>query len=271
MNEASEKHLFDRTLELGSALANASEMGGDPYIVIPGTFKVENLSRFLGKPNRIVASPVFKDVPSFVNYVSRFKTETTLIMASFTDANGTVKAILDYHGPGAPSHATHEASLRLLESDSYRRWSTANGQWTDQQRFAEFIQDNSAAIVEPDGIAVLEMVETLRVNTKVEFLSQAILKNGQVALQYAEKVEATAGAQGKLTFPELITVAIGPFALGQTYKVHVRLRFRIQERTLKIRYDIVDKDVLLETAALGVITQVKELTGFTVLRGSMDR
>ena len=60
------------------------------------------------------------------------------------------------------------------------------------------------------------------------------------------------------------------FHLGSRYEVPCRLRYRIDDKKLSLRYDIINPQLLINDAFNVVLTQVEELTEITAHHGSFS-
>lgn len=233
--------------------------GSAPFRVIPNAYSIQSIESFLPSPLRIRARPTFKTFAGWVSYVNGFKRPTTLILGEANTSGGSVEAALDYHGPESPSWSTHSAILQLEMSKAFSAWIQASGRWHTQVELAEFVQDNIQDITSPAAATMLEVVQKLKMTKDIQFDSSVALESGATQFAYAEKVTAKAG-DGNLEIPGGFSLGIEVFQHGARYEVPCRFRYRIDERKLKLRYDVINPTIIIDDAFKEVMKQIEEAT-----------
>lgn len=212
-------------------------------VVLPSGQKI-NLDdeRFDSLPKRPRAKVSLYEAASFIAYLNAHKlSNVTHVFGKATEAGGSFTAIIDYHTTalggtaGAPGWGEHSASLTLETTPEWRRWVEGNNRYMPQETFAEFLEDNMSDIVEPDAGSLIDMAQMLSGKKSVNFRSGKNLKNGAIAFEYTETIEATGGAapgrvNGDMSIPDKFTLGIVPFVGANGIRLEARLRFRISDQ-----------------------------------------
>ena len=273
-SEINTQQLLDKMLKLGQSTGDVKNSGGLPFVVIPQDCEVQDLSaliysRFAARPHRIIQAVTVQDVASFVAYYSLFSDPNSRIFAD--EPNSKVLAILDYHaaGEGSPRWGDHKLTLQLTASDEWKAWIGKNGQQAkmSQTDFAEFIEDHTPDIRQPDAATMLEMARTLQAKTDVDYSSAVRLNNGQVQLTYNEQVKGTFGA-GKVEIPESFLISIPVYTGSERVPITARLRYRLVSGKLSIWYDLLRYRDVIRDAFKTEIAAMREKLAVTIIDGS---
>jgi len=106
--------------ELGEGAGKARQLErGLPFTLVPEGQQIVPLADYLLKaPLHAQATPAFTSVASFIEYLTRFKTENTVV---FGHPEGkAVVGIVDYHEPsGTAAWKDHRATLKLCLSPEW--------------------------------------------------------------------------------------------------------------------------------------------------------
>lgn len=211
------------------------------------------------------------DAASFADYVNAFKTSRTRLFVSVSQH--AMRALLDYHSPasgetaGSADYLHHTAVYEMPFSEEWSRWNRIDGQPLAQMKFAEFLEENLADIVDPAGASVLEVALNLQSKKKVQFDSGVRLQDGTTQLTFREEMES--GGKGNLTVPTEFTIAIPVFFGGDRYKIKAFLRYRIEEGRLTFHIALHRKQFMLQDAVQQSAKAVGEQTGLSPLYGSV--
>lgn len=273
------KEALDRLLQVGDQLqAPRIHDGLEPFAVIGGN--VVSLAH-LGAPTRIKRKVALIDAGSFCDYVNRFKNPDTLIFAKVTPTGATLTAIIDYHGAPVtspnvvlPRYCDHLATLDLVETEDWKRWTAANRKAMTQVEFATWLEDNAALFNSVKegalkGAELLELVQTLFGTSDVSFTSLMRLKNGTNRLNYIEDSNVRGEVEGEpIELPAIITAALQPFDGGPSYAVDARLKTRIEGRKLSLWFETVQMHKIIRDAVLDTVKMVSTKTGLVPLLGS---
>ena len=246
-----------------------------PLAVVPPGCVIESLEHFLPRPLRIKAAPAFEDIRGFCVYINEFKGAATRMWVKAVPGGAIFLAIIDHHTKEEEGDklvagwCNHSARFNLKYSPEWNLWKGMSGKWVGQLEMAEFIQDNIRDVANPPGAEMLELTQTLRVTTNVEFDAQHLLKNGQVKLNYAENVVAKAGV-GEMVMPETFDLGIPVFEHQSRFKITCKLRFRVESKKLTMRIDIPGLHAILKEVLEAVVEDVEDNTGLHPMWGSHE-
>lgn len=119
---------------------------------------VKTLERF--KPTQRKGTANLKDLTSLIDWVNRFKGETTALFADPDTSAPKIVAIADYHaeGPvtidgenGDPTarHCQHKATFAFPISDEWKAWTRVSGEPMTKENLAEFIDEHALDVLDP--------------------------------------------------------------------------------------------------------------------------
>lgn len=258
--------------------------GTVPFLLWPQDKTTKSLENVLPRPSRKRGSATFIDADSFATYVNQHKETGTVLFGDANEQGGTFVALIDYHEPAAegaavkPSWTEHTAKQVLDPTPEWKRWMGIAGKQLDQRTFAEFLEDNAADVIVPEGEAgkgyptqqeLMSVAATLQVKTDVQFASAVKLSNGQVQIGYTERIEGGHGTEGKMPIPERFALGIAPFRGTPKYLVTARLRYRGTGGKAIFSVEIERPHKIVESAFTDVRLVIEKATGRKVLVGSI--
>lgn len=262
-------------LALGALSASVQanpQKDGRPFVVLPdgsGGAKVEYLER-PSRPARKSGNINVDDADSFIMAANRHTAKTrSVLYASLHPASFT--AVLNDHQekPAAQSNDAidagadwrdHRVIFALTHSKEWDLWFSGQKKDMAQEDFAFFIENNMPDFKDPEGARMLEIALNFRVKNNVAFRSALKLQDGSVDLQYTEQVEGGAGRTGNTKVPETFKIEIPVWAGldAKAYVVEARLRYRVGNGVLAIRYELVRSHKVVEKAFGDVLDQIKK-------------
>lgn len=260
---------IDAGTELGFLRVGVRDVDGAKIVILKqdgGGYCVRDITDIIRNaqpaPDRIRATPTLHTVGSFCAYVRRFAGGGTLLFGDQSD--NTVVAVLDYHEPGAPSWATHEAVLTLKASKEWQAWIGNNGKALDQAAFAEFLEDHAADVIEPTAAALQDTITNLELRRDVQFKSAVNLQDGTCRFLYEETERSV---EGQITVPRTLTLALRCFEGQDPWQVTARLRYRMERGTLRFSYHLDRPERIAENAFSAVCKQIEQDAERPVLLG----
>lgn len=144
---------------------------GPIYAFVPEGKRLQDLGPLFEAlrpaPRWIAANASALSVPSFVDYMNRFKTPDSAIFASDDPAKPSLLGVVDFHGQGStasPRFGRHSVSYGFPVSDQINAWSAVSGKVLDHETMASFLAERQHDIanppldwmmVEPDTIKLL--------------------------------------------------------------------------------------------------------------------
>lgn len=197
-------------------------------------------------PARKQGSVTHIDTQSFCTYVERHATPGTELWANREYSK--ITAILNADTPDAPGSRDHIATLSLKKSRAWNAWIELDGELHSQEEFASFIESRQIDIIEPSGADILELVQTIKQTTSVEFESAKRLSDGQTVIVHRETSTATAGTKGEFAVPEQFVIGIKPYETAQPYRVVAHLRTRVKEGRLALGIVLERPEDILDAA-----------------------
>ena len=221
-------------------------------------------------PARKVGTVRVRDVASFATYWGKHHQPGRSEVYADRDAR-TVTAVIDAHGDEADATgwAQHRLVLGLTFSPALTAWLERDGRHMSQEQFAEFLDDQRADIREPSAAEMLEIAQTIQGTQRVDWRAGHRLVDGQRRIGFTETNEAKAGTKGELAIPVSIVIGVQIFDGSEVaHALSARFRHRIEGGQLRLMYKL-DRPADVVTAAFnGVVDEVAEATGATVLRGA---
>lgn len=220
-------------------------------------------------PARKKGSVTHVDSASFCAYVTRHATEGTELWANRDSSK--ITAILNADTAAEPGHRDHIATLALKKTRAWDAWLGIDGNLHSQEEFASFIESRQIDIIEPAGADILELVQTIKQTTSVEFESAKRLSDGQTVIVHRETSTATAGTKGEFAVPEQFVIGIKPYETAQPYRVVAHLRTRVKDGRLALGIVLERPDDILDAAFTEVHKNVADaLPQHPVFVGSVD-
>ncbi|SDR52722.1 DUF2303 family protein [Paraburkholderia tuberum] len=255
-------------IEIGSDAAGALRR-----IALPPNWNLREYddSKYLAAPLRKTATIRLRTVEDFVSYVKRHGslTDSTIwCEADYPQGKVSFLAILNDNGedPEKAAWRDHRAHFSPEFSEEWKRWIGLHKKAMSQIEFAAFLEENSKDIAGPTdgenlptGAQMLEMALAFEATQDYRFKSAVRLQNGGQNLSFVQD-DDDATLQRMQLF-ERFSIGIPVFRNGDAYRVDARLRYRQRDAKLTFHYELIRFDKVLEAAANGVITSIREQTG----------
>lgn len=268
-------------INAGMALSQIREVGGIPFIVLPGTgplpARVERLDHLLNAPTRTKRTVKAHSLVGFFGYWNRhvknpLPADANAMIYVDTEAH-IVTAILDDDAMDQPGWRQHRMVYECPKSPEWKVWFGRNGNFLPQADFAAFIEQNMPDIADPPAADMLTISRSLEATRNASFGQSIRLENGESSLKYEETIDASA-QKGALKIPDMFSLAIPVFLGGPTYKVDCRLRYRIPTgagKGLAMGYEIDRPHVILDDAFQQIIAAITEGTSATVIEATPEK
>jgi uncharacterized protein YfdQ (DUF2303 family) len=220
-----------------------SENGG-AILPLPPGYTITDLEAFQGRPNRMRADHVFRDTRSLALYLERYAEASSLALSD--PEKRLIRVVVDYHEhkPRAAQHGEHIASFSARFTAEYAAWRAISGKLKSQVDAGMFLEDRATDVIEPDAAAIMDMVMTFDALKKVTFRQSTRLHDGQRQFTYSEENEA----RGNVTLPERIMLLLPIFEGQDPERIMVRVRYRIEDGSLKFQFDIADQKLVEDEA-----------------------
>lgn len=245
--------------------------GGAPVVSLKGD--PVDLERYAAQPFQVRADVEFHDIDSLVAYGTEFypDEDATGITRAYLDRESVKLTVLfDDDRDREPQWRRHRAWVDFVYSEDWVRWIGVDRQVMEQSRFAEFLEDNVAAVVDPTAADILEMVSNFESVTTTTFKSAKRLQDGRRELIYREDGVGDLS----VTVPQSFRIGVPVFkGIDQAYAITARLKYRARNGEVTFCIELERIDLVLE-AAFGDLAERFEVAhegfvGFApqVLRG----
>jgi uncharacterized protein YfdQ (DUF2303 family) len=263
-------------LAAGTSLAGPQKSplnDGVPFVVVPDGYRVEHIFERDDSPARAIGVVKLRDATSFVTYFNRQKRAESLIYASLDPAK--ILGVIDDHraygseftNEDGANWRAYRVEFAVPASREWKTWTGRDRQPMTQLELAELIEDNLPDIVSPDGSTMLSVALNFEASKEGNFVSATRLQDGSTNFVWKEDVNATGN---KIAMPSQITLSIPVFENGAPYSVDARIKYRVQNGTLKIWYELVRPHKVLEEAFRAIWSQIEEQTETRILLGSPE-
>lgn len=249
--------------ELADAAAEAQRVSvavGEVYLVRDeqGAVHAIDTDAYAPTPRHVAASRVVTDAASFAAYVNRHALPGTEVYAHTNSAS--VVAVIDSHEGTefAGGWQKHRLTLKLEHSKPWLAWTDADGNWFDQEEFAEFLENRYSEVIDPDPARMIDIATTFEATKGVDFKSGIRTDSGEIKLQFEETVKAKAGQKGDLEIPKKIQLALRPYVGGPIYSIWANFRYRITANGLRLGFILERPENILDAAFADVVTDIRD-------------
>lgn len=239
MSETERKAMID---EANAATVYEAYAGVGAFVNVPDGYTVYSLEHLQERPNRIKASPEFRDTKSLADYLKRF--DTTHAVAFSSPETSVIEVIVDYHSNDVPSHCCHDPSFTASFTPEYEAWRNIHRNDLTQKHAGEFLEERKFDVQTPDPASLMEMVMQFEALKKVSFKQSTRLHDGQRQFQYIEENET----RGNVTLPEVIFLEVAIYDGEAAQIVPVRVKYRINDGDLIFTFEIADMKKLERAA-----------------------
>ncbi|MFP4240076.1 MAG: DUF2303 family protein [Rhodosalinus sp.] len=238
---------------------------GRAFAILPDGAIAEDVSDPHRLPPYAKARVTVDDAESLIRYANRFAGRRSLLLADFDGLR--VTAQLDWHGSNEdscdPGPCAHTATLKLRESEEFRRWNEVQGALHEQMAFAEFLDENASDITDPEPAVFLEIARDLEATQGVIFKAGTRLQTGERHLTY----ETETHVKGDMKVPTRFTLSIPLFQGEAPVDIEASFRFRPQQSGLKLGFVWRRVEYQRQAVFAAVAHRVSEATGLPVMLG----
>lgn len=239
-----------------------------PFALVPRGYQLRSTEMLLEEPLRPRRRILLRTVEAFTDFFKKFVDSDASFPAYVTNQKQSglrVHVVFNYL-----TWADSTASLHLYVSKQLARWlAVENNGLLQQKAFAQFIEDNLADVVEPQGAKLLEICRGFRATQTVRFASTVDLSNGDVGLEYIQETKAgTVDAKSRLQVPETITLGLPLFEGEDRIKLKARFRYEIDDGRLRMGVKFPQLDAAFEASSADIIARLrKALPSVTFMDG----
>lgn len=244
---------------------------------ITGTTTVDNQESFVAAVT--MQSPRTSYLPVVYSQTDKLRVLAVLNHSQVTDPASPQVEVSGENEQVVPGWGDHRVALQLRRSDEWQTWINANGKYTEQDKFAEFIEDRIDDIVSsdprfpaegstPSQAEMLEISRTFQATMSARFERRVTLQSGKRNLTYNEDQSASAGETGQLQIPEQFSIAVRPFYGSERAFVRVRLRYRVEKEHLSLGIQLIRPDLIEEAIYNDEVEAIADALHLTVIEGT---
>ena len=252
------------------ALAPKDVEPGGIYLVATANGDVREFDltgpQYTGALTRKTGRTTVRDADSFLTYYAKHKDDASEVYSDVEQL--TVTAVLDAHSSEEPGFGEHRLHLALRRTKAWEEWLALDGKLVDQDRFANFLEDQLPYLETPDSATMLEIAQSIKATTKADFQSSSRLQSGERKFAYVEDTKATAGAKGDLAIPETFLIAVPPFEGAGAYRMTARFKYRLGGGQLALGFKLEQPEERARAAFADVLQAISEGIDTPILNGT---
>jgi uncharacterized protein YfdQ (DUF2303 family) len=236
---------------------------GQRHAIVPDGFTLAELKDPYALSPWPVQAVIVDNRASLSAYVNRFSDPRTVLIADI-DA-GTISARIDYHEAegGLSGPCRHSCTLKMRDSEEFRRWNAIAGKLKPQADFAAFLEENACDVIDPEPAVLIEISRDLEAVQNVSFRASNRLENGDRAFVY----ETETKTKGEVRIPREFTLQIPLYDGEEPVQITCAFRYRIEAGGLLLGFEWRRVEYQRRAVFGQVATQASEDTGAPVYFG----
>ncbi|MER7815608.1 DUF2303 family protein [Streptomyces sp. NPDC096153] len=257
--DVAQRALTPQKVEAGGIYLVTTANGGIEQVDLTGP-------EYTGEPRRKSGTTTVRDTASFLAYYGKHADDQSEVYADVEKL--TVTALLDAHQADSPRFGSHRLALALRQTKAWADWKRFDGQYVDQEEFANFLEDHVPDLVTPDAATMLEIAQSFKATTKAEFQSSSRLQSGERKFVYTEDTKASAGGRGELAIPEVFEIAVPPFEGAPRFKMTARLKYRLNGSRLTLGFKLEQPHERVAAAFEEIVKEIGDGIPVPILNGT---
>jgi uncharacterized protein YfdQ (DUF2303 family) len=245
---------YIRALDGATTIAEPDNVYPSEVVAVPDKSRLESLEKYQLAPNRIQHKAQLAASSAFIAYVNRFKTAETSIYLDLAGDESKFVAVLDHHGPGAPSWSGHRAVFTPAFSLEWKAWKQLHSRGAFRQAdLLAFMEDHAGDLHEPTPAHMLTALGKFEQVEKHTYQSGINLDNGTVQLTYTKDAQTR-----KVEFPHSVQLYIPVLENEASTFVDGRLRFKTSEGAVAFTFQLkVDPERVERDSLRRIATAIK--------------
>lgn len=262
---------------LRTPIVDRGQDGELPYAFVPDGYKRESLELNLAQPTRKRANTGMDDTPSFIAYINRHKTISSVIYAHTNIEAQSLQAtcVLDDHDAGntlienGAHWGEHKASFTPEKTLEWSKWNLLNGKKMSQTDFANFIEDNLPDIQSvdnsPSGSDMLKMALNFEATYDKRFISKVNNQSGGITMEFKSTDDKETVT--RMDVFSRFTLGLTVFIKGAAYPLQARLKYMAKDGALQFWYELVRPDRVFIEACANELATIQAGTEVLLLNG----
>lgn len=246
--------------------------GGDGrrYLVTPASAGVQDITDPHGlkprKPAYIAQSVTVQALDSLVEYVNRFKCDTSMLFADI-DKN-SIAGVIDYHGPVLAENVAHRVTMLLPFSQEWETWTKIDGRLMGQLEFARFLEENHPDIAQPNAAELIEMARDLHAARNIKF-TKVVRTDSDNENLIAEDTTtlSSRGSGNSLELPRQFTLRIPVYFGESTIDMTAFLRWKVGDEGMQLGVKLWRPEHVRQAMFKEIVTAVAERTSLPIVFG----
>lgn len=215
---------------------------------------------------RKTGTTVVRDGESFLAYYAKHHDDPTEV---YSDVEAlSVTAVLNAHDADVPDFGDHRLILSLRRTKAWTEWLALDGKLVDQDRFANFLEDQLPYLDTPDAATMLEIAQSIKATTKAEFQSSSRLQSGERKFSFVEDTKASAGSKGDIAIPETFVIAVPPFEGAGAYRMTARFKYRLGGGQLALGFKLEQPEERAKAAFAEILASIAAVVDTPILNGT---
>lgn len=265
--------------------------GTEGLVIAPNGMNITHVKQVIDAertaPETLKGSTNLHNCKSFCDYVNRYKTDDSVVF--YNKPEGTITCIFDCATKDKTSYERHKAEYSFPFSEELKSWRGENNSLMSQLDFAMFIEKNVLDLAEPptpenEGEAlknirmrcgghfasVAKMVE-LSKGIAVRADEKAVIKHdlntGEATIQFSSEHTDADGKPVKV--PNMFVIVIPVLDGGKAYQLPCRLRYRLNNGSVRWWYEVINLDKAIEMAIDEELQEISKAVELPLFYGEL--
>lgn len=228
------------------------------------------LDEYLEKPKRRKGVAEVTRLSSFIDLTNRFKASHSVIFGQArlngNSLDAKLKTIFNYHPEGPENESAeymdHSVQFKFPLSKDFQYWLGNNAKAMSTNDFSIFMEERIVEMVvasdedkQPiqslkpkfaDPLEMLELSRDLQIHSEDTVVSKQKLSSGEHEIKFSTEHKDSSGQ--KIQLPDFFVINVPIFEGGDTHRICVRLRYRLNSGSIAWFYDLYRIDNVLNDA-----------------------
>lgn len=265
--------------------------GTDGLIFYPSDMSVKKLKDFIDAerlmPETLKGTTALHTCDSFIDFANRYKSDNSAIF--YNKTRQEITCVFDCATKEQTSFEKHKAIYAFPFSKELKSWQQNNGEAMSQIDFAYFIEKNVLDLSEPpvmdkesDALKeirmrcgglyatvnkMMELSKGIAVRADEKATIKHDLNTGEATVQFSSEHTDINGNTVKV--PNMFVIVIPVLEGGKAYQLPCRLRYRLNNGSVRWWYDVINLDKAIELAVDEELATIKERVELPLFYGDL--